>query len=204
MIEYILKTLLVSAPTLVAIAVIISTMCVYTLCQSKDVNVIVKWISPPVVFTLIMASFVWIYSIFGLPRYEQPVGKWTYVWHEERFIDKTSHALLVAYTVKDKTERLYLFAVSDEEKKKLQEMKEGKEQGRQAVAEFEGDEDGARRYRNSNEQQLRYKFIDEMPVVPKAGEDTASIEPVVNLAITLTPEENTTERVRHRLFTVGH
>ena len=43
-----------------------------------------------------------------------------------------------------------------------------------------------------------------MPVVPKAGEDTASIEPVVNLAITLTPEENTTERVRHRLFTVGH
>ena len=204
MIEYILKTLLVSAPTLVAIAVIISTMCVYTLCQSKDVNVIVKWISPPVVFTLIMASFIWIYSIFGLPRYELPVGKWTYVWHEERFIDETSHALLVAYTVKDKTERLYLFAVSDEEKKKLREMKEGKEQGRQAVAEFEGDSDGRNRYRESNERQLRYKFADEMPVVPKAGEDTASIEPVVNLTTTLTPEENTVQKVRHRLITVGH
>ena len=60
MIEYILKTLLVSAPTLVAIAVIISTMCVYTLCQSKDVNVIVKWISPPIVFTLIFFHVTWI------------------------------------------------------------------------------------------------------------------------------------------------
>ena len=204
MIEHILKTLLVSAPTLVVTAVIISTMCVYTLCQSKNVNVVIKWISPPVVFTLIMASMIWIYSIFGLPRYEQPVGKWTYVWHEERFIDKTSHALLVAYTVKDKTERLYLFAVSDEEKKKLREMKEGKLAGRQAVAEFEGEEDGRNRYRNSNERQLHYKFVDEMPVEPKAGEDTASIEPAVNLAITLTPEENTTQKSRHRLFTVGH
>ena len=46
-----------------------------------------------------------------------------------------------------------------------------------------------------------------MPVVPKAGEDTASTgdpQPTVNLAITLTPEENTVEKVRHRLFTVGH
>ena len=204
MIEHILKTLLVSAPTLVAMAVIISTMCVYTLCQSKNVNVIVKWISPPVVFTLIMASMIWIYSIFGLPRYEQPVGKWTYVWHEERFIDKTPHALLVAYTVKDKTERLYLFVVDEEQKKKLRQMKEGKLAGRQAVAEFEGEEDGRNRYRNSNERQLHYKFVDEMPVESKAGEDTASIEPAVNLAITLTPEENTTEKSRHRLFTVGH
>jgi hypothetical protein len=204
MIEHILKTLLVSAPTLVVTAVIISTMCVYTLCQSKNVNVVIKWISPPVVFTLIMASMIWIYSIYGLPRYEQPTGKWTYVWHEERFIDKTSHALLVAYTVKDKTERLYLFVVDDEQKKKLREMKEGKLAGRQAVAEFEGEEDGRNRYRKSNERQLHYKFVDEMPVEPKAGEDTASIEPAVNLAITLTPEENTTERVRHRLFTVGH
>jgi len=43
-----------------------------------------------------------------------------------------------------------------------------------------------------------------MPVEPKAGEDTASIEPAVNLAITLTPEENTTQKSRHRLFTLGH
>ena len=204
MIEHILKTLLVSAPTLVVTAVIISTMCVYTLCQSKNVNVVIKWISPPVVFTLIMTSMIWIYSIYGLPRYEQPAGKWTYVWHEERFIDKTSHALLVAYTVKDKTERLYLFVVDDEQKKKLREMKEGKLAGRQAVAEFEGEGDGRNRHRNSIERQLHYKFVDEMPVEPKAGEDTASIEPVVNLVITLTPEENTTQKSRHRLFTVGH
>ena len=203
MIEYILKTLLVSAPTLVAIAVIISTMCVYTLCQSKDVNVIVKWISPPIVFTLIMASFVWIYSIFGLPRYEQPVGKWTYVWHEERFIDKTSHALLVAYTVNDKTERLYLFAVNDEEKKKLREMKEGKLEGRQAIAEFE-EKDGHNQYRENNEDMLRYKFADEFPVESKAGEDTASRESVTNLTTNLQPEENTIEKERHRLFTLGH
>ena len=203
MIEYILKTLLVSAPTLVATAIIISTMCVYTLCQNKNVNVVVKWLSPPIVFTLIFASLVWIYSIFGLPRYEQPVGKWTYVWHEERFIDKTSHALLVAYTVKDKTERLYLFAVSDEEKKKLREMKEGKLEGRQAIAEFEK-KDGRNQYRENNEDMLRYKFADEMPVEPKAGENTASRESVTNLTTTLQPEENTTERERHRLFTLGH
>ena len=203
MIEYILKTLLVSAPTLVAVAVIISTMCVYTLCQSKNVNVIVKWISPPIVFTLIMASMVWIYSIFGLPRYEQPVGKWTYVWHEERFIDKTSHALLVAYTVNDKTERLYLFAVNDEEKKKLREMKEGKLEGRQAIAEFE-EKDGHNQYRENNEDMLRYKFADEFPVESKAGEDIASRESVTNLTTNLQPEENTIEKERHRLFTVGH
>ena len=203
MIEHILKTLLVSAPTLVAMAVIISTMCVYTLCQSKNVNVIVKWISPPIVFTLIFASLVWIYSIFGLPRYEQPVGKWTYVWHEERFIDKTSHALLVAYTVNDKTERLYLFAVNDEEKKKLREMKEGKLEGRQAIAEFE-EKDGHNQYRENNEDMLRYKFADEFPVESKAGEDTASRESVTNLTTNLQPEENTIEKERHRLFTVGH
>ena len=203
MIEHILKTLLVSAPTLVATAVIISTMCVYTLCQSKNVNVIVKWISPPIVFTLIFASLVWIYSIFGLPRYEQPVGKWTYVWHEERFIDKTSHALLVAYTVNDKTERLYLFAVNDEEKKKLREMKEGKLEGRQAIAEFE-EKDGHNQYRENNEDMLRYKFADEFPVESKAGEDTASRESVTNLTTNLQPEENTIEKERHRLFTLGH
>tara|TARA_B100001245_G_C22730639_1_gene354692 strand:- start:96 stop:707 length:612 start_codon:yes stop_codon:yes gene_type:complete len=203
MIEHILKTLLVSAPTLVAMAVIISTMCVYTLCQSKNVNVIVKWISPPIVFTLIFASLVWIYSIYGLPRYEQPVGKWTYVWHEERFVDKTSHALLVAYTVKDKTERLYLFAVNDEEKKKLREMKEGKLEGRQAIAEFE-EKDGHNQYRENNEDMLRYKFADEFPVESKAGEDTASRESVTNLTTNLQPEENTIEKERHRLFTLGH
>jgi len=38
----------------------------------------------------------------------------------------------------------------------------------------------------------------------RAGENTASRESVTNLTTTLQPEENTTERERHRLFTLGH
>lgn len=200
MIEYILKLLTVSAPTLVLTAIVVSTMCVYTLCQSRDVNVIIKWLSPPIAFGLIFATLIWITSIFGLPRYEFPQGEWTYIWHEERFIEEEAHALLLAHLLEDKTDRLYLFPVTEKDKEGLRKMKEGKQQGREALAKFEA-QDGTEQYRESREPQLHYKFSDEFPYPSKEENMSAtSVSPTTNIQI----EETTTERPRHRLFTVGH
>jgi hypothetical protein len=171
MIEYILKLLTVSAPTLVLTAIVISTMCVYTLCQSRDVNVIIKWISPPMAFGLIFATLIWITSIFGLPRYEFPQGKWSYIWHEERYIEEKAHALLLAHLFEDNTDRLYLFPVTEDDKEGLRKMKEGTQGGRDAQGEFKA-QDGTEEFREGSEPQLQYKFADEFPAPAKETETT--------------------------------